>query len=544
MEPGEFDALYDASYARLVDHIHAMIGDRDGAGERPGGLRARLGQRRTFAEGAEPRGLAADDGVPAGGQPLAHGTADGVRRPRPIPAGPRHGAPTRTTSPCIAALDRLPADQRRALVLHHLCDLRVAEVADEVGAPVGTVKARLSRGRTALQHLLTADDLTRGPPCLTSSTPLHDLRENPPALRLRLRGPSPWRPAPPSAYGGRAAPAAAARGRLAVGGVAEPAARRAAARPGHPRPSPTPTRRPPPPTDRSADAPRPAQSRGSPTASRSPTWTEVDGEEVGLQGPSPHLRPSSAPRVRRGRRPAPTGGVEQLRGAAHGIVYGGASSWCLPRRRGRPERARPGRSPALDQCADTGAPRRGGAGQRRRGDATSATRPCASRTANQVDGAPRLDTTSTRRPRRQRRAARRGRRGRPQRRRDRLRGAHTRRRRSAASSRRCASTATAAAEATRSDVARPLGKLALPTALQRCGECQCRRRTWETGTGTVSGSGGSPASAARSPTGVLPTLTPTASRASFLAAAVPEEPETMAPAWPIVLPSGAVKPAT
>jgi hypothetical protein len=44
--------------------------------------------------------------------------------------------------------------------------------------------------------------------------------------------------------------------------------------------------------------------------------------------------------------------------------------------------------------------------------------------------------------------------------------------------------------------------------------------------------------------GVLPTLTPTASRASFFAAAVPAEPETMAPAWPMVLPSGAVKPAT
>jgi hypothetical protein len=39
--------------------------------------------------------------------------------------------------------------------------------------------------------------------------------------------------------------------------------------------------------------------------------------------------------------------------------------------------------------------------------------------------------------------------------------------------------------------------------------------------------------------GVLPTLTPAASRASFLACAVPDEPETMAPAWPIVLPSGA-----
>src|SRR6476659_1556030 len=44
--------------------------------------------------------------------------------------------------------------------------------------------------------------------------------------------------------------------------------------------------------------------------------------------------------------------------------------------------------------------------------------------------------------------------------------------------------------------------------------------------------------------GVLPTLTPTASSASFLAWAVPAEPETMAPAWPMVLPSGAVNPAT
>ncbi|CAM5616490.1 hypothetical protein SPURM210S_08343 [Streptomyces purpurascens] len=43
--------------------------------------------------------------------------------------------------------------------------------------------------------------------------------------------------------------------------------------------------------------------------------------------------------------------------------------------------------------------------------------------------------------------------------------------------------------------------------------------------------------------GVLPTLTPTASSASFFARAVPDEPDTIAPAWPMVLPSGAVNPA-
>ena len=43
--------------------------------------------------------------------------------------------------------------------------------------------------------------------------------------------------------------------------------------------------------------------------------------------------------------------------------------------------------------------------------------------------------------------------------------------------------------------------------------------------------------------GLSPTRTPFASSASFFACAVPEEPEMIAPAWPICLPGGAVKPA-
>jgi len=42
-------------------------------------------------------------------------------------------------------------------VLHHIADLPVAQVAHEIGAPEGTVKAWLSRGRAALATLL-ADD--------------------------------------------------------------------------------------------------------------------------------------------------------------------------------------------------------------------------------------------------------------------------------------------------------------------------------------------------------------------------------------------------
>ena len=51
METGEFDALYDASYARLVHQIHAMTGDRDGAEESVQEAFARAWtKRRSFAE--------------------------------------------------------------------------------------------------------------------------------------------------------------------------------------------------------------------------------------------------------------------------------------------------------------------------------------------------------------------------------------------------------------------------------------------------------------------------------------------------------------
>jgi RNA polymerase sigma-70 factor (ECF subfamily) len=58
----------------------------------------------------------------------------------------------------LAALRRLPAPQREAIALHHLADLPVHEVAEAVGAPPGTVKARLARGRAALAVLLAEQE--------------------------------------------------------------------------------------------------------------------------------------------------------------------------------------------------------------------------------------------------------------------------------------------------------------------------------------------------------------------------------------------------
>lgn len=54
----------------------------------------------------------------------------------------------------MAALRTLPAGQRAAIALHHLADLPVAEVAAILQVSEGTVKSRLSRGRTALAGLL------------------------------------------------------------------------------------------------------------------------------------------------------------------------------------------------------------------------------------------------------------------------------------------------------------------------------------------------------------------------------------------------------
>lgn len=51
-------------------------------------------------------------------------------------------------------LRRLPENQREALVLRHVLEYSVAEVSTLVGAPLDTVKSRLSFGRRALREMM------------------------------------------------------------------------------------------------------------------------------------------------------------------------------------------------------------------------------------------------------------------------------------------------------------------------------------------------------------------------------------------------------
>ncbi len=52
-----------------------------------------------------------------------------------------------------AALDKLPAEQRTAIVLIALEGRAYEEAAEMLGVPVGTVRSRLSRGRETLRSL-------------------------------------------------------------------------------------------------------------------------------------------------------------------------------------------------------------------------------------------------------------------------------------------------------------------------------------------------------------------------------------------------------
>ena len=165
MDADEFDAFYTASFTRVVGQLHAMIGDRDEAQEcvqeafvRAWSHRAQL--EKAHAPEAWVRTTAYRLAVSRWRRVVrSRRSPDRALQERPAPAPPD---PDRVA--LVAALRRLPEEQRRAIVLHHLADLPVAEVAAETGAPVGTVKARLARGRAALALLLDErhDELTEG----------------------------------------------------------------------------------------------------------------------------------------------------------------------------------------------------------------------------------------------------------------------------------------------------------------------------------------------------------------------------------------------
>ncbi|QKE85671.1 sigma-70 family RNA polymerase sigma factor [Arthrobacter sp. NEB 688] len=153
----EFDEFYRGTVHRVVHLVYASTGD--------------LGLAQDCTQEAYARAWTQWRSVSAMRDPLAWvrtvarrlAISQWRRHRAHERALARHGAPPPTPPPTpdrVAVLDalaHLSTPVREALTLYYLADLSVEQVADELGAPLGTVKARLRRGRHQLEALLAPD---------------------------------------------------------------------------------------------------------------------------------------------------------------------------------------------------------------------------------------------------------------------------------------------------------------------------------------------------------------------------------------------------
>ncbi len=159
MTEDEYDAFYRAAVHRVIGQLHAMLGDREEAQDVAQEAFARAWDRRAR--------LSELDDPEAWVRTVAWRL--GISRLRRVRTARtwfrRQGPPDTQASPnpdhvaLIEALKQLPPEQCRAIVLHHLADRSVDQIAAETGSPSGTVKARLSRGRATLAVLLSDPEL-------------------------------------------------------------------------------------------------------------------------------------------------------------------------------------------------------------------------------------------------------------------------------------------------------------------------------------------------------------------------------------------------
>jgi RNA polymerase sigma-70 factor, ECF subfamily len=165
VSPEEFSDFYAASFRRLVGQLYLMTGDHAEAQDA-----VQEAFVRAWAHHGKLDRLGAPEAwVRATAWHVAvsrwHRARLGRLLARSQPRPQAVDGPTPDRVALIDALRQVPAEQRRALVLYHLCDLTVAQIVEETGAAAGTVKARLARGRAALApHLRDAVEPARPGP--------------------------------------------------------------------------------------------------------------------------------------------------------------------------------------------------------------------------------------------------------------------------------------------------------------------------------------------------------------------------------------------
>ncbi|MBC9723876.1 SigE family RNA polymerase sigma factor [Streptomyces sp. TRM68367] len=151
----DFERFYAASVKRLVTVVYAVTGD--------------LGEAEDAVQEAYARAWPRWEQLVAEGDPtpwvrtvaLRLAVSSWRRTRNRVRAHFRHGPPPDLPGlapdhvALVAALRHLNPEQRRAVVLHHLLDLPVEEVARQTGSTSTAVRSRLMRARRVLSAHLT-----------------------------------------------------------------------------------------------------------------------------------------------------------------------------------------------------------------------------------------------------------------------------------------------------------------------------------------------------------------------------------------------------
>ena len=156
MAGADFEGFYRAHYARLVGQMVAVVGDVHEAEDvvQEAFARASLHWSRVrgyHAPDAWVRRVALNyalSGLRRAGY-RRRVVERLAQRAEPVPAA------SAEVVDMVAALRRLPLRQRE--VLFDVVGLPVEEIGRQLRLPVGTVKSRLARGRTALARVLGPD---------------------------------------------------------------------------------------------------------------------------------------------------------------------------------------------------------------------------------------------------------------------------------------------------------------------------------------------------------------------------------------------------
>jgi DNA-directed RNA polymerase specialized sigma24 family protein len=152
----DFGAHFESHYQRLVAQLYAITLDAGQAHEVVQDAYARAWRRwPTVGRGPDPaawvRGVAVRSTIRSWRTLLGR---FGIGRPRPG----RDGNDPRTVA-MLSALRRLPAPERRAIVLTYMAGSSIEEIGVIEQVSYNTMQARLSRGRRLITENL-ADDLS------------------------------------------------------------------------------------------------------------------------------------------------------------------------------------------------------------------------------------------------------------------------------------------------------------------------------------------------------------------------------------------------